>query len=377
MSLRDVLRRLAAMPPAEIPFTSVYLDLVPVGPGINSHPVFLKKRFAEEIRKHPERSPVRAALERLEERIQRHLDTDVPRGTRSVALFARTGNGEVLEAVHLPVALGAHTLVVAPRPYLYPLARIADLYPATLAAVVDTNTARLFVLALGQTVARREIHNENLHRPMSGGLSQGRIQRHVEDHYLHHAKQVAQALDRLVREHEAEHVLIGGDEVILPELNGHLTSAVREHLLAEPHWDIRIAEHELVAGCLERVRNAQRESRSRRATEILDTFLAGGNATAGLTETLWALGQGQVTELLVAELRNGDAWIEVCHNCGRLVEERAAAACPSCGNPGLRQELLYGLLVNEALSHGGEVRVVEAQEALVRADGVAAALRYR
>ncbi len=377
MSLRDTLRRLAAVQPAEAPFLSVHLNLAPQGSGVLTYPVFWKKRFAEELRRFPERSAVHAGLARIRERIQHHLEFDLPPGMRAVAFFARSGAGEFFEVVHLPIAFPSHALVLSARPYLYPLAAISDRYPCTVAAVVDSNTARLFVVSLAQVVARRELHGEHLHRPHSGGLSQARIQRHVEDHYLHHAKSTAAALDRLVREHDAAYVLVGGDEVILPDLRLQLSSIVRERLLAEPHWDIRIAEHDLVADAMGRVRRALSESRSRRTAEILDAVRARGHATAGVPETLWALGQGKVTELIMAEPRNGDAWVDHCPRCGRLVEDASATACPSCGSDELREELLCGLLVNEALAHGGEVRVVETHEELARAGGVAAALRYR
>lgn len=377
MSLRDALRRLAAVSASDSPFVSIYFNLIPQGPGVLTHPVFLKKRFADEMRRFPERSRARAGLEAIVERIQNHLDFDLPPGLRAAAFFARSGKGERFEVLHVPTAFPAHTLVVAARPYLYPLARLAKLALPTVAAVVDTNTTRALVLSLGQVVARRELHGENLHRPQSGGLAHARFQRHVEDHYLHHAKETARLLDRLVREHRAEHVLIGGDRVILPELGRQLPSTVRARLLAEPHWDIRIAEHDLVQEAVRRVAEAERKEARLRSAEVLDTARANGPATAGLAETLAALGQGKVTELLVEESEGADAWIDVCESCGRPATDPAVTSCPECGHEDLREELLYGMLVREAIAHGGAVRVVEPHAAFSRAGGVAAALRYR
>jgi len=377
MSLRDALRRLAAVPGSSSPFVSTYLNLTPQGPGVLTHPVFLKKRFTDELRRFPERSRQRAGLEAIAERVQDHLDFDISPGQRAVAFFARSGDGDFFEVLHVPVSFPAHALVVAARPYLYPLVRLAKLAPPTVAAVVDTNTTRVFALSLGQVVSRRELHGEHLHRSQSGGLAHARFQRHVEDHYLHHAKETARLLDRLVREHRAEYVLIGGDRVILPELGRQLTSSVRSILLAEPHWDIRIAEHELVQEACRRVAEAERRGARLRSAEILDAARGNGPATAGLAATLEALGQGKVTELLVEESEGPDAWIDVCESCGHPATDPAVTSCPECGNEDLREELLYGVLVREAIAHGGAVRVVEPHAALSRAGGVAAALRYR
>ena len=376
MSLRDALRRLAGVPASDSPFVSIYLNLVPQGPGVLTHPVFLKKRFSEALRRFPERSRQRAGLESIADRVQNHLDFDLPPGLRAVAFFARSGDGELFEVLHVPTAFPAHALVVAARPYLYPLARLAKLAPPTVAAVVDTNTTRAFVLSLGQVVVRRELHGENLHRPHSGGLAHARLQRHVEDHYLHHAKETARLLDRLVREHRAEHVLIGGDLVILPELSRQLTSTVRSHLLAEPHWDIRISEHDLAQDVCRRVAEAERQGARQRSAEILDAARGHGPATVGLAETLEALGQGKVTELLVEESEGPGAWIDVCESCGHPSTDSSVTSCPECGHENLREELLYGMRVRQAIAHGGAVRVVEPHAAFSRAGGVAAALRY-
>ena len=64
MSLREQLRRLAALPPNRFPFASIYLNLTPQSPGILTYPAFLKKRMGEELRRYPERSPQRISLEK-------------------------------------------------------------------------------------------------------------------------------------------------------------------------------------------------------------------------------------------------------------------------------------------------------------------------
>ena len=44
-----------------------------------------------------------------------------------------------------------------------------------------------------------------------------RYQRHTENYHLHHAKEVIEKLDRLVREERIEHVILAGDEeTIIP-----------------------------------------------------------------------------------------------------------------------------------------------------------------
>jgi hypothetical protein len=337
MSLREQLRRLAALPPNRFPFASIYLNLTPQGPGILTYPVFLKKRLAEELRRYPERSPQRISLEKVADKVHRFLDYDLDPSARSIGFFARAEEGAYFEAIPLPVELPSHALVVSRSPYVYPLVRMAHLFPIAVAVVVDSNTSRLFVLSLGRVQVRREIRSMNVHKPQAGGLSHERIRRHAEDHYLHHAKETAAVLDRLAREHGASYVLVGGDGVIVPELKARLPRRVRDLLLGSHHWDIRIPEQDLADCVNELVREAE-ESRGReRALEVIETAKAHGNAALGPELILAALQEGKVGELVVAS------------------------------RPGF---------VNRALAQGGRVQVVGPLPTLEGAGGVAAILRY-
>jgi hypothetical protein len=377
MSLREQLRRLAALPPNRFPFASFYLNLAPQGPGILTYPVFLKKRLAEELRRYPERSPERQSLEKVSQRVRRFLDYDLDPSARSVAFFARGQEGEYFEAIPLPVEFPSHALVISRAPYVYPLVRLAHRFPVAVAAVLDTNTSRLFVLSLGRIQARREVHNMNVHKPQSGGWSHERFRRHAEDHYLHHAKQTAAALDRAVRESGASYVLLGGDEVIVPGLKAQLPRTVADRLLGSHHWDIRIPEHELAERVNMQIREAEETRGRERALRAIETAQARGQAALGPEPTLAALRAGKVDELVVAERPGEDSRAKVCTRCDAMSTEVSLGTCPLCGEESLVDSSLHGEFVNRALAQGGQVQVVGPLAPLEGAGGVAAILRYR
>jgi peptide subunit release factor 1 (eRF1) len=376
MSLREQLRRLAALPPNRYPFASIYLNLTPQGPGILTYPAFLKKRMGEELRRYPERSPQRISLEKVNQRVQRFLDYDLQPTARSVAFFARGQEGEYFEAIPLPVDFPSHAIVVSRAPYVYPLVRLSHLFPVAVAAVVDTNTSRLFVLSLGRVQTRRELQNENVHKPQSGGMSHERYRRHAEDHYLHHAKQTAAAIDRLVRESGAQYLLLGGDEVILPPLKAQLPRKVRERILSTQHWGIRIPEHELADRVNTLIREAEESRSVERALEVIETAQAHGHAALGPELTLAALQEGKVDELVVAGRPGADKQAKVCTVCNTLSVETSVKVCPECGEDSMVDSSLHGEFVNRALAQGGQVQVVGPLPTLEGAGGVAAVLRY-
>jgi predicted RNase H-like nuclease (RuvC/YqgF family) len=84
------------------------------------------------------------------------------------------------------------------------------------AVLADTNFARILVIATGAVVDAREVTGVKTRRTDQGGWSQARFQRHIENFHLHHAKEVVEALARIVQQEGIEHVLLAGDEVILP-----------------------------------------------------------------------------------------------------------------------------------------------------------------
>ena len=70
-----------------------------------------------------------------------------------------------------------------------------------------------------------------LSRTQIGGWSQMRYQRHVDNFHLHHAKEVVEVLDRVVREEAVEHIILAGDEVIIPLLREHLPDRLEEKVI--------------------------------------------------------------------------------------------------------------------------------------------------
>lgn len=378
MTLRETLRRLAALPPSGIPLVSAHLNLTPQGPGVLTYPVFLKKHLSEELRRVPERSPEHESLERDAERIQRYLDYELPEGTRAVSLFARlTKDTEFFEALPIPTDFPEHLMVVSRTPFVIPLVRLSHRFVPALAAVVDTNTSRLFVISMGQIQARREVHDPKIKKPQMGGWAQPRYQRHAEHAYLHHAKETADALDRLLRESGASFVLLGGDEVILPELKRHLSKQVAERLLGVHHWDIRIPEHELVQRVIAQVEQAELERKRQRVLRVLEAAQANGQAVLGPGPTVAALCEGKVEELVLADYPRPSATARVCVACNELLLNGSFAACPRCGAAWLVESSLREEMVTRALAQGGEVEVVEPMPSLEQAGGVAAALRFK
>ncbi len=183
---------------------------------------------------------------------------------RGIAIFACAGKDDFFEAVQLDAPIEKHQLFIFKQPHLYPLARLINEYRRYAVLVADSNRARIFVFGRGRTLAAKEVQNEKMNRTEVGGWSQMRFQRHVDHLRLQHAKEVVEALDRIVREEAIESVIIAGDEVVIPVLREQMPPALAAKVEDRMNLDIRTPEHEIMERTLETFQARHRHLRVRR-----------------------------------------------------------------------------------------------------------------
>ena len=291
------LDRLASLDPGPFPVLSLYLNLQPNDRGRDQFDPFLRKELNERLRTYPRGGPERQSLEDDAEKIRDYV-TRLDGSLNGLALFASSGAG-LFEAIPLSAPIEAHRLYVDARPHLYPLARLLEQYPRYLALVADTHSARIFVFAANAVVKTEQIENEKTKHHKQGGWSQARYQRHTENFHLLHAKEVVDAVDRIVREEGLDKILIAGDEVIVPLLREQLPKHLNDAVIDILKLDIRTPEHQVLSATLEALRQKDAETDRERVEALLDAYRGNGLATVGLENVRQAFELGQVDELLM------------------------------------------------------------------------------
>nr|MBA3716513.1 hypothetical protein [Pyrinomonadaceae bacterium] len=207
--------------------------------------------------------------------------------------------------------------------------------------------------------------------------SQARYQRHIENYYLHHAKEVVDALDRVVREEKIKHVILAGDEVILPVLQEQFPPHLSERVIDVLRLDITTPEHEIARQTLAALREHDAQSDKEKAERLLDEYRAGGLAVAGLHDTLAALSNGQVDELYVsASLEEIHADMEEVgkHLVPHLPTETAANGGDSNSTLAVK---VADELVTRARQTGAGITFIEDATLLADIGGIGATLRYQ
>ena len=380
MSLTEQLERLAAFEPSPFPVVSLYLNTRAGQHGRDEHDAFVRKEFKARSRTYPANSPERSSLERDLDRISRFLAAELQPSSNAAAIFACSAC-DLFETQQLGAPFDRHSLYVGDRPHLYPLARIQSQRPRYAALLVDTNAARILVFATGDLVTTREISGVKTRRTSEGGMSQARFQRHVGNFHLHHAKEVVDALERIVRQEGISQVIVAGDEVITPLLREQMPKSLAEKIVDHVRLDTHAPVDDIVRVSLDAMRRLNERTDRDKVDAAVGAYRAGGLGLVGPEETLAALIKGQVDELLIsASLRDlKEASPEGAMANDAVLPKQAVAAAPAGesadATPGVVR--LADELVAKATQTGARITFIEDPLLLANYGGVAALLRFR
>jgi peptide chain release factor subunit 1 len=288
------------------PVISLYLDARVNEVGKRNFMPFVRKQLSERVKSYPAQSEERASVEEDFVRIMRYLEDGVREPTQGVAVFACSALDNYFQVGQFEAHFERNRLVVSERPHVYPLARLIDQYRRYAVVLADTNRAQIFVFAAGQTIEQDGIENVKTKRSSVGGWSQARYQRHEENYHLHHAKEVVDSLERTVRDEQIEHVILAGDEtVVIPILKEQMSKELQDKVIDVLSLGIDTPEHEVLEESLTAFQRHDSLTDMQKVERLLGEFRGDNLAVAGVPDTLAALSNGQVEELLIVAAADG------------------------------------------------------------------------
>jgi hypothetical protein len=371
MLLKETLQKLAAAPPTDLPFVSAYVDLSPeldagtrsFGGGNADAPLRSWHRKEEAERGHVRpgvtrlrdllsekdnlfdvRGPERDSWDKDRAAILRFLEHgEFDPSTQGVAVFACAGE-DFWEVIELGVPLETR-LAIDRTPLLYPLARLDDEVERFALCIADSQTARVYVVALGRVEQEESVGGPTINYKMTGGLSQQRIQERITNAVSNHVRDVARRLEEIVFGEDIGRIVLGGDEIMLTEFKNHLSERAWERVVTMDRLDIRLPADQAVARALEAVTTVEQDEARDIARFTLQDTLADGLGVAGERAVKSALEQGAVDTLVV--------------------------------DPDFGTEERREALTELALQMGGRVEFVQNSQEIARMSGVAARLRWR
>lgn len=374
-TMEEPLARLVAFEPTTFPVLSVYLNLQPDrhGRDPDASP-YLQREFKALARTWAPSSPERQSFDRDTDRILSYVTDKIDSAANGVAIFACWGTEEFFEAIQLTTPVSDNRVYAYNQPHLYQLARLDDLYPRYAAVLTDTNTARIFVFGLGQVIDAEEVKGKKVHRVKVGGWSQARYQRRVGNAHQEHAKEVMEHLAQIVREDHVSHIVLAGDSVVIPLLQEQLPQEMVP-MVEVMKLDIHASDQDVMAATLEKLQEQEASTAAEKVERLMNQYRARGLAVVGLHETLEALANGQVEELLISGA------LEERHPQREEVEAILAPEIPDAEggteSEEPRQASLPDLLVTKARQTGAAITFIEDPALLESTGGVGAFLRWR
>jgi peptide chain release factor subunit 1 len=372
MELDELMKRLTAFDPAGFPVISLYLNAQSDEHGRDHFDRFVRKQCEEIAKTFPPRTRARASFDRDAERIKYYLENELEPSANGAAIFACSGAG-FFEAAQLYAPFERHRISVSNHPDLYPLARLLNQYDRYIALLADTNSARLFVFGLGKQLEEKQILNQKTNRSQVGGWSQARFQRHIENYHLHHAKEVIDALERVVREEQINYVILSGDEVIIPLLREQMPKELIDKVVDVLRINVKTPHHEVLQATLEAMRERQAHDDAERVERLLNEYRAGGLAVVGARDTLKALEIGQVDELII----NADRGTIEVQGVSLDISPIATASDGSRPAAEPRAVAIADRLVTLAQQTAAHVIFIKEASLLAGVGGVGALLRYK
>ena len=296
-----IMERVLRFEPTPAPVISLYLDARVNEHGQRTFMPFVRKQLNERVKSYDVQSEERQSFDEDFVRIMRYLEEEVPTTVQGIAIFACSAANDWFEVGDFEAPFDRNQVFISDRPHLYPLARLMDEYRRYAVVLADTNRAQIFVFAGRQAVERQDVQNVKTKHSKVGGWSQARYQRHQENYHLQHAKEVIDMLEKIVQEEKIEHIILAGDEaVVIPLLREQMPKTIEEKVIDALSLGIDTPEHELIEETLTAFQRHDSLTDMEKVQRLLNEYRADDLGVAGVPETLAALSNGQVEEMLIA-----------------------------------------------------------------------------
>ncbi len=354
---------------------SVYLDLSVGSNGQRSHEVFLKKKESQFLELIGDDAAERGRFEAALRAVRGWLDAGYDGSSPGAALFL-SADGKLLEALHLPAQV-ENLFAIKAGAALVPVARMVEDYDHHAVTVLDNTRARILSVYLNKAEGEESYADETIPpRTRGGGWSQARFQRHRADHVQHFHTELAEHLQRFVKRHGSDDIILLGTEEATSDFQRELPPALRERI----RFVRSASPEEPTSALLKRIKTLLAEEQAREDEAVLqrlerrvrEDYLAVG----GVRATLQELQSGRVETLVLGRSlpRQG----RQCARCAFVLAD-GEVVCPYCGGE-LGPVDLYEKMVELAERHDAKVEFLEGDaeaELLRRMNGAGAFLKFQ
>jgi peptide chain release factor subunit 1 len=365
----DEIRSLASFQGGDAPVTSCYLD-VDGHHTTRQHELvraveLLIKQAQSRYRAEPS---VGIDLDRVLELVRGGLDRS---RTRGLAVFS-CAPLDLWRVVELPVPV-RNQITVNHSPAVRQLEQVIDQYERFGLLLADKQRARVLVYELGELVHSQEVVDP-LPRAEDDDHSYRRdkADHHVSALVHQHLRRSADAAFELYKTVGFEHLILGGPDELVHELEALLHPYLKERLEGRCSISVGASEEETRAAALAVEASVERRKEAEVVERLREAAGAGRRGVAGLEPTLRALVDRRVETLVVSAGFTTPGWR--CTGCGWI--GRLGRSCPVCATPMAAIDDIVEEAVEEALAQSCEVEMCDGNADLDVLGRIGALLRY-
>ncbi len=373
MLSREELKEIAKMRGEGAFFVSVYLNVNPATNVKDNYVIHVKnmlKQIAENMGKD--------ALKRINsdiEKIESYIISNKRIFKKGLVILS-SQEKDFWKEFHVAVPL-KNEIIVDNTPYIKPLLDVLDNYQRYAILLVDKESARLFIVHLGEIEEYTEISSADVPgKHKKGGwfsLSEKSYERHTDYHVELHLKDVLKQLESFLSGEYVGRMLIGGSEEAVTKVKAMLPQSIAAKITGTFQAEMFANSKEI----LEKVEPVLKSFEEKEEVETIDDLLTKAmkneNAVIGIENVLNALQEGRIMKLII--LKNYKNSGLSCINCGNLAIQELTS-CPYCKGEMQKVNYIADLVAQKAVEQGAMVEVVSGNKKLEESGSIGAFLRF-
>lgn len=354
-------------------FCSLYLNVDPLYNKKGDYMTHLKNMIKDRSEK-VEKATYKRIKDDLE-KIENYVLTNKKMLRKGLCIISSSEIGFWREYnINVPVK---NDLIIDRTPFVKPLMDILDNYQRYALLLVDKESARIFVIHLGEIVEYGEVHSSDVPgKHKKGGwfaLSQNHYARHIDYHIGLHLKDVIERFGEFLSGEYIGRVIIGGSDEAVAMVKEKLPKEIIERVISTVRIEMFARPDEVLKKVQPIVYEYERKKELEEVQVLIDRSLKNENAVTGLDNVLNALQEQRVMKLFVIKDFNTRGFS--CSSCGYLSSQNINP-CPFCGGEMKQEEFLVDSACERAIQQGALVESVIESKELAKYGNIGALLRY-
>jgi peptide chain release factor subunit 1 len=354
-------------------FVSLYLSVNPATNVKDNYVIHVKNMIKQTTGKldKPTMKKVNGDLEKIES----YILSNKRIFKKGLAILS-SQDRDFWKEFHLAVPI-KNEIIVDNTPYIKPLLAILDNYQRYAILLVGKESARLFLVHLGEIEEYTEVHSADVPgRHKKGGwfsLSEKSYERHIDYHVGLHLKDVLKELDSFLSGEYVGRMVIGGSEEAVIRVRTMLPQTIAAKVIGTFQAEMFANVKEI----LEKVEPVMHAFEEKEEAETIDDLLTKAmkneNAVIGIENVLNALQEGRIMKLVI--LKNYKNAGFSCVNCGNLAVQEVSS-CSYCKGEMQNVNYIVDLIAQKAVEQGAMVEVVSKNRKLEESGSIGAFLRF-